>query len=40
MNTSSTWQIETAEDVDKYVAALQAKLKGMLEENTVITIEF
>ena len=40
VNTSSTWQIETAEDVDKYVAALQAKLKGMLEENTVITIEF
>lgn len=40
VNASSTWQIETEEDVDKYIAALQAKLKGLLEDNTVLTIEF
>ena len=40
INTSSTWQIETAEDVDKYLAALQKRLKGMLEDNTIINVEF
>ena len=40
INTSSTWQIETEEDVDKYLAALQKRLKGMLEENTIINVEF
>ena len=37
---SSTWQLETEADVDKYTTALRAKLKGMLEENTVLNIEF
>ncbi|MBQ8986417.1 MAG: BREX system P-loop protein BrxC [Lachnospiraceae bacterium] len=40
VSASSSWQLETEADVDKYIAALQAKLKGMLEENTVINIEF
>ena len=40
VNTASTWQLETEEDVDKCISALQAKLKGMLEENTIINIEF
>ena len=40
VNNASTWQLESEEDVDKYISALQAKLKGMLEENTVINIEF
>ena len=35
-----TWQIETEEDVDKYVAALQQKLKSKLEKDTVINVEF
>ena len=40
VTTSSTWQIETTADVDKYLAALRAKLNAILEENTVINIEF
>ena len=40
VTAAATWQLETEEDVDKYVAALQAKLKGMLEENTILNIEF
>ena len=40
VSASTTWQLETEADVDKYIAALQAKLKGMLEDNTIINIEF
>lgn len=40
VNTSTTWQLETPEDVQKYISALQNKLNGLLEENTIINIEF
>ena len=40
VTAAATWQLETEADVDKYIAALQTRLKGMLEENTVINIEF
>ena len=40
INTSTTWQLETQEDVQKYITALQNKLNGLLEENTIINIEF
>ena len=40
VNASSTWQLETPEDVDAYVASLQRKLKDLLEKDTVIHLEF
>ena len=40
INTTSTWQIETEEDVKKYIQVLEKKLISSLEENTVINIEF
>ena len=36
----SSWQIETEEDVRRYVSELQKKLMDKLENNTVIHIEF
>ena len=40
VNTSSTWQLETEADVDKYITSLRAKLTAILEKDTVINIEF
>ena len=40
INTEATWQIETAEDVKRYMAELEKKLLEQIEENTVIHIEF
>lgn len=40
INSSSTWQIETEDDVKKYVSELEHKLLATLEDNTVINIEF
>ena len=40
INSSSTWQIETEEDVKKYVSELEKRLIAALEDNTVINIEF
>lgn len=40
INTSATWQIETADDVKKYVSELEHKLMNSLEEGTIINIEF
>jgi hypothetical protein len=40
INTSATWQIETEDDVRKYISELETKLISSLEENTVINIEF
>ena len=40
INTSTTWQLESAEDVDKYLRELREKLINTLEENTVTHIEF
>jgi len=40
INTSSTWQLESAEDVRRCVAELQDRLMKALEEDTVVNIEF
>ena len=40
INTSSTWQLESAEDVRRCVAELQDRLMKVLEEDTVVNIEF
>ena len=40
INTAATWQLESEEDVDKYLKELRSKLVGKLEDNTVINIEF
>ena len=40
INNATTWQIETEDDVKKYVAELEKRLLATLEDNTVINIEF
>lgn len=40
INTSSTWQLESAEDVRRCVAELQDRLMKALEEDTIVNIEF
>ena len=40
INNASTWQIETEDDVKKYVSELEKRLIATLEDNTVINIEF
>ena len=40
VNTSNTWQLESADDVRRYVSELQDKLMKTLEEDTIINIEF
>lgn len=40
INNSATWQIETADDVKKYVSELEDKLMKTLESDTIINIEF
>ena len=39
ISTSTSWQLETKEDVDEYVDALKKKLNGLLEENIIVQIE-
>jgi hypothetical protein len=38
--TSTSWQLETEDDVEKYVTSLQTRLKNILKENTIIDVEF
>ena len=40
INTQSTWQLENADDVKKYITELEKKLMNSLEEGTIINIEF
>ncbi len=40
LNTSTTWQVETADDVKKYIEELEKKLLSQLEKDTVLHIEF
>lgn len=40
VNLEQTWQIETPEDVKRYITELEKKLLGALEDDTVIHIEF
>ena len=40
VSVSSSWQIETIQDVDKHMAALRAQILKELEEDTIVNIEF
>lgn len=40
INTETTWQLETKEDVKRYVTMLEKKLLEELREDTIIHIEF
>ncbi|AFQ42433.1 BREX system P-loop protein BrxC [Desulfosporosinus meridiei] len=40
VNLAASWQIETAQDVDKYMAALKERILKELDEDTIINIEF
>ncbi len=37
---TSSWRIETEEDIDKALATLRQNLKAQLEEDTIINVEF
>ncbi|MCU6796831.1 BREX system P-loop protein BrxC [Paenibacillus sp. WQ 127069] len=40
VNLSTSWQIETPQDVDKYMAALRERILKELDDETIINIEF
>jgi hypothetical protein len=40
INTETSWQLETSEDVKKYVEALEKQLLAQLEDDTVVHVEF
>lgn len=40
INLAASWQIESAHDVDKYIAALKNQILQELDEDTIINIEF
>jgi len=40
INLANSWQVETEQDVDKYIAALRERILKELKEDTVINIEF
>ena len=40
INNSTTWQIETEEDIKRYIEALENELMASLEDNTILNIEF
>ena len=37
---TSSWRLETEEDIEKYLASLRENLKAQLEEDTIVNIEF
>lgn len=40
VNLAASWQIESPQDVDKYMAALRERILKELDEDTIINIEF
>ncbi len=40
VNSETTWQLETPEDVHRYVSELEKKLLSRLEKDTILNIEF
>ncbi len=40
VNSETTWQLETPEDVRRYVTELEKKLLARLEKDTILNIEF
>ncbi|MCM1133896.1 MAG: hypothetical protein NC340_10555, partial [Ruminococcus flavefaciens] len=39
LSVERAWEIETADDVDRYISSLKAKLLDNIEENTIVRIE-
>ena len=37
---TSSWRLESQEDIDKYVNALRNKLEAELDDDTIVNIEF
>ena len=40
VNLAASWQIETPQDVDKYIVALKERILKELDADTIINIEF
>ena len=40
INSETTWQIETEDDVDRYVETLKSNLKKSIQENMILNVEF
>jgi len=40
ISVSASWQIETAEELEKYMAALKERILKELDEDTIVNIEF
>lgn len=40
INLSNSWQIETKEDIERYIEILKNRLEKEIEDNTVLNIEF
>ncbi|MGR6835160.1 BREX system P-loop protein BrxC [Syntrophomonas erecta] len=40
INLSTSWQIETVQDVDKYIVTLRERILKELDEDTIVNIEF
>ena len=40
ITVSSSWRIETAEDVEKYIVALKKRILSELADDTIVNIEF
>ena len=40
LTSQSTWRIESDDDIRSYLAELERKLKGEMEDNTIIYVEF
>jgi hypothetical protein len=40
ISLSASWQIETAQDIDKYMATLKEQILKELDDDTIISIEF
>jgi len=40
MTGTASWRLESAEDVDKYLAQLREKLTAQLDSNTIVNVEF
>jgi biotin synthase-like enzyme len=40
INPTNSWQVETKEDIEKYLQDLKERLEKELEENTILNIEF
>ena len=40
MTGTSSWRLESKEDVEKYITALQSKLEAQLDGDTILNVEF